>query len=72
MKTPNVIQFFIQAAEEGGYTAEAIGHSIYTQGETLDEIVRNIKEAVECHFNEDKVVSQSFPIMVNFALPTLA
>ncbi len=50
MTTPNIIQFFIQTEPEGGYMAQAVGYSIYTQGETLDETVRNIKEAVECHF----------------------
>lgn len=50
MKMPNVIQFFIQNAPEGGYTALAVGYSIYTQGETLDETLDNIKEAVACHF----------------------
>ena len=71
MKIPNIIQFFIQSSKEGGYTAEAVGHSIYTQGETLDETVSNIKEAVECHFGEDKKASRSLPITVNFALPSL-
>lgn len=60
MKMPNIIQFFIQIAEEGGYTAEAIGYSIHTQGQTLDETVRNIKEAVECHFGEDNSYYNSF------------
>ncbi len=72
MKLPNVIQFFIQNADEGGYTAQAIGYSIYTQGETLDETVRNIQEAVECHFDEDKAKAHTLPIMVNFALPSMA
>lgn len=52
MKIENIVQFFIQTAPEGGYTAQAVGYSIYTQGETLDETVRNIREAVACHFWE--------------------
>lgn len=72
MKIPRILQFFIQNSEDGGYTAEAVGYSIYTQGETLDEVVDNIKEAVECHFGEDKKFDPSIPIMVNFALPTIA
>lgn len=48
------IIFLIEEALEGGYTARAIGESILTEGDTLDEIKRNIKEAVECHFDEDK------------------
>ncbi len=72
MKTSNIVQFFIQTAPEGGYTAQAVGYSIYTQGETLDETVHNIKEAVECHFGETETKEFSAPIMVNFALPAMA
>lgn len=74
MKTSNIVQFSIEADPEGGYTAQAVGYSIYTQGETLDETVRNIQDAVECHFGDDEDVATrlSIPIMVNFALPTLA
>lgn len=72
MTIPNILQFFIQSSEEGGYTAEAIGYSIYTQGETLDETVFNIQEAVECHFGEDEVKKSHVPIAVNFALPAMA
>ena len=44
MEKPNVIQFYIQNDPDGGYTAEAVGYSIFTQGETLDDIVKNIQE----------------------------
>ena len=37
---------------DGGYTASALGYGIHTQGESLDELRRNIREAVECHFDE--------------------
>jgi len=37
---------------EGGFTAKALGESIFTEGETLEEIKLNIKEAVECYFDE--------------------
>ncbi len=72
MNTPHIIQFTIQTAPEGGYTAEAVGYSIHTEGDTLDETVANIKEAVECHFGEEKTEAHSVPIMVNFALPAMA
>jgi predicted RNase H-like HicB family nuclease len=44
------IIFLIEEAMEGGYNAKAIGESIFTQDDTLEEIKKNIKEVVECHF----------------------
>ena len=49
----NEIIFLVEEALEGGFTAKAIGESIFTEGDTMDEIKVNIKEAVECHFDED-------------------
>ena len=34
------------------WCARGIGVDIFTQGKTLDELMENIKEAVEVHFNE--------------------
>jgi predicted RNase H-like HicB family nuclease len=34
------------------WCARAIGEDIFTQGNTLDELVSNIKEAVSLHFDE--------------------
>lgn len=50
----NEIIFLNEEALGGGYTAKAIGEDIFTEGHTLEEIKRNIKEAVECHFEDDK------------------
>lgn len=66
MTIPTILQFSIQASEEGGYTAQAVGYSIYTEGETLDETVHNIQEAVLCHFGEEETKTSPVPIMVNF------
>lgn len=46
------IIFIIENTDEGGYTAKALGYSIYTEGETLDELKENIKDAVKCHLDE--------------------
>ena len=48
----NEIIFLLEEALEGGYTAKALGESIFTEGDTMEEIKANIKEAVECHFDE--------------------
>lgn len=37
---------------EGGYTASAPGAGIHTEGDSLDELRANIKEAVEAYFDE--------------------
>ncbi len=37
---------------DGGYVATALGHSISTQGETMDELKIMVREAVQCHFGD--------------------
>ncbi len=44
------IIFEVREAEEGGYWAQALGQSIFTQGETWEQLRSMVKEAVECHF----------------------
>lgn len=48
------IIFLVEEAPEGGYVAKALGHSIFTEGETIDDIREEIKDAVRCHFDEDQ------------------
>jgi hypothetical protein len=44
--------FLVEEAPEGGFTARALGHSIFTEGESPDEIEANARNAVRCHFEE--------------------
>ena len=44
------ILFTVIEAPEGGLTARAVGFSIFTEADTLDELRQNIREAVDCHF----------------------
>ena len=44
--------FLVEEAPEGGYTARALGESIFTQGDTLEELRTQIRDAVHCHFDE--------------------
>ena len=37
---------------DGGYSASALGYGIHTEGETVEDLRRNVKEAVECYFDE--------------------
>jgi hypothetical protein len=48
------IIFLVEESDEGGYTARAVSESIFTEGETLDDLRRNVREAVECHFDDNK------------------
>ena len=48
----NEIIFEIRDADEGGYTARALGHSIFTEAETMEELRDNVRDAVRCHFDE--------------------
>lgn len=48
----NEIIFLVEEALEGGYTARALGHSIFTEGDTLEAIREEVKEAVRCHFDD--------------------
>lgn len=37
--------------KDGGYSASAIGYGIHTQGETIEEVRENVREAFECYFD---------------------
>ena len=47
------IIFAIQESPEGGYEAKALGHSIYTQADSLEELKGMVRDAVRCHFEEE-------------------
>ena len=49
------ITFLIEESLDGGFEAKAIGHSIFTQGETFQEVKDAIREAVHCHFDESEM-----------------
>ncbi len=44
----------MQESPEGGYEARAVGYSIVTQAEPMDELKLNVREAVRCHFGDEK------------------
>lgn len=46
------IIFSVEESPEGGYEARALGHSIYTQAETLDHLRVMVRDAVRCHFDD--------------------
>jgi predicted RNase H-like HicB family nuclease len=46
------IVFTVTESPEGGFEASAVGHSIHTQAESLDELRAALQDAVRCHFEE--------------------
>jgi predicted RNase H-like HicB family nuclease len=46
--------FSVEESPEGGYQAKALGESIFTEAETIEELKINVKEAVLTHFEEGK------------------
>ena len=69
----NEIIFLVEEAPEGGYTARALGHSIFTEGETLAELRVNLKDAVKCHFEEGEgpKVIRLHQVRVEVILPSI-
>lgn len=46
------ILFLVEQAPEGGYTARALGESIFTEADDLESLHRQIRDAVRCHYEE--------------------
>jgi hypothetical protein len=47
------ILFLVEDAPEGGYTAKALGYSIFTEADTWNDLKVAIQDALECHFDEE-------------------
>jgi hypothetical protein len=44
------VVFEVTQEADGGYIAEAIGESIFTQAENWDELRKNVREAVQAFY----------------------
>ena len=53
-QTVGELVFVGEQSPQGGYTARAVGVSIFTQGDTLDALRANIREAVACHYRDGR------------------
>lgn len=71
----SIIQFQISESD-GGYVAEGVSVPIVTQGNTLDELAANIREAVGLFVEDESLAELGFTnmpsVLVNFELPSLA
>lgn len=46
------VVFLVEDAAEGGFVARALGHSIFTEAETFEELRSQVRDAVHCHFDD--------------------
>jgi predicted RNase H-like HicB family nuclease len=53
----HTIKAVIRRGEESGYVAECLEVGVVTQGETLDEVTRNLQEAVGLHLEGEDLAS---------------
>ena len=49
MMLQRTIKAVIRPGEQSGYVAECVEIPVVTQGGTLDEVTRNLREAVQLH-----------------------
>ncbi|GEM_PF-223136 len=48
------IIFLVEESLEGGYTAQALGYAIYTEADTWSELKEAIRDALWCHFEDNR------------------
>ncbi len=50
----NELIFMVEEASEGGYTARALGESIFAEADDLLALHEQVRDAVRCHFEEGR------------------
>jgi predicted RNase H-like HicB family nuclease len=45
-------KIIFEVREDGGFTASALGHDIFTEAESLEELRANVRSAVQYHFGD--------------------
>ena len=56
------IKAVIRPGEESGYAAECLEIPVVTQGKTLDEVTRNLQEAVALHLADEDLAALAWII----------
>lgn len=69
-----IIQFHISKGDKF-YTAEGIDLPVVTQGKTLDELAKNIQEAVDLQLEGENLadfdIAPNPSVLMNFELPQI-
>ena len=47
--------FEVTPEDDGGFSAKAVGHAIFTQGDTWEELREMARDAVRCHFDQGEI-----------------
>lgn len=47
--------FLVEESFDGGFEARCLGIPIFTEGENLTELKKNVIDAVKCHFEENEI-----------------
>ena len=47
------IVFVVEEDADGGYTAKALGESIFTEADDLERLREMVRDAVRCHFPDE-------------------
>ena len=55
---PSQIVFDVTESPDGSFEAKAIGYSIFTLGDSWDDLKFMVKDAVLCHFDADEMPSE--------------
>jgi hypothetical protein len=48
------IIFIVEDSPEGGFIAKALGVSIFSEADTIEQLRINVVDAVRCHFDDEK------------------
>ncbi|MEK7536848.1 MAG: type II toxin-antitoxin system HicB family antitoxin [Patescibacteria group bacterium] len=69
----HIIQVYVSKGDKY-YVAEGVDLPIVTQGKTLDELVENIKEAIELHLEDENLsdlnIAPNPSVLMNFEIPS--
>lgn len=72
MTLQRTIKAVIREGEQSGYVAECLEIPVVTQGKSLDEVTRNLREAVELHLEGEDLTELGFvpspTILVTFEI----
>ncbi len=62
------IVFLVEDDPDGGYTARALGESIFTQADDLETLREMIRDSVQCHYLDEesrpKIIRLHKPIFI--------